>query len=54
MKLQFPTATNKTLQLVYPQWQGGANPNYQVGAQVLAALLPTSPNTEKSICAGSR
>lgn len=47
MKLQFPTATNKTLQLVYPQWQGGANPNYQVGARVLDALLPMSANTEK-------
>ena len=41
------SASGKTLQLVYPQWQGGANPNYQIGAQVLAALLPSSPNTEK-------
>lgn len=39
---------NKTLQLVYPQWQGGANPNYQIGARVLDALLPTSTATEKA------
>lgn len=38
---------SNTLQLLYPQWQGGANPHYQIGAQVLSALLPISPTTEK-------
>lgn len=37
---------SKTLQLIYPQWQGGANPNYQIGAQVLASLLPLPHNGE--------
>lgn len=41
-----PTS-DKTLQLIYPQWQGGANPDYQIGARVLDALLPTSPSMEK-------
>lgn len=43
------TTNNKTikniksqsvLRLLYPQWQGGANPKYQVGARVLAHILP--------------
>lgn len=38
---------NHTLQLVYPQWQGGANPNYQVGSQVLSALFPLPKDSEK-------
>lgn len=41
------TQQGKTLQLVYPQWQGGANPDYQIGAQVLDALLPIPTTTEK-------
>lgn len=36
-----------TIQLVYPQWQGGANPYYQVGAAVLSALLPLPAHAEK-------
>lgn len=32
--------SHKVLRLLYPQWQGGANPKYQVGARVLAQILP--------------
>lgn len=30
----------KTLRLVLPQWQGGDQPTYHLGARVLAAILP--------------
>ncbi len=31
---------SSTLRLVLPQWQGGDDPAYQTGAQILSALLP--------------
>lgn len=30
----------KTLRMVIPQWQGGVNPNYVFGAELLAAIVP--------------
>lgn len=38
--------SNKVLRLLYPQWQGGANPKYQVGARVLAQILPGADETD--------
>ncbi|WP_341278294.1 arginase family protein [Paenibacillus sp. FSL H8-0537] len=32
--------TNKTIRLLMPQWQGGDNPNYSFGAELLAWLAP--------------
>lgn len=36
----------KTLRLTYPQWQGGVNPNYLFGAELLSAIAPSSPTDE--------
>lgn len=36
-------STGKTLRLLFPQWQGGNNPPYHFGAQLLAWLAP-EPN----------
>lgn len=33
---------NKTIRLLMPQWQGGNNPNYSFGAELLAWLAPAS------------
>ncbi len=35
-----PDANGKTLRLLFPQWQGGNNPSYQFGAQLLSWLAP--------------
>lgn len=35
---------SKTLRLLMPQWQGGNNPAYSFGAQLLAWLAPTREN----------
>lgn len=35
-------STNTTLRLLIPQWQGGMNPNYVLGAQLLALIAPPS------------
>ncbi|MFD1363647.1 arginase family protein [Lentibacillus salinarum] len=32
----------KTLRLLFPQWQGGCNPNYRLGSELLAWLAPES------------
>ncbi|MBS7528905.1 arginase family protein [Hazenella sp. IB182353] len=34
--------TKKTIRLLMPQWQGGNNPNYAFGAELLAWLAPES------------
>lgn len=34
--------TTKTIRLLMPQWQGGNNPNYSFGAELLAWLAPES------------
>ena len=31
---------SKTLRLVFPQWQGGMNPNYYFGSHILQLILP--------------
>ncbi|WP_412989860.1 arginase family protein [Pediococcus siamensis] len=36
----------KTVRLILPQWQGGMNPNYVIGAEILAAIVPQSSTTE--------
>jgi arginase len=36
------TAPEKTLRLLFPQWQGGNNPPYFFGAQLLAWLAPAA------------
>ncbi|WP_369793172.1 hypothetical protein [Xenorhabdus sp. NBAII XenSa04] len=33
---------NKTLRLIFPQWQGGNNPPYYLGAKLLSWLAPQS------------
>ena len=45
-------ATNdKTLRLVFPQWQGGNNPPYHLGARLLSWLAPapTGPAEEVEV-----
>ena len=42
------TKMKKTLRLHYPQWQGGMNPNYVFGAQLLAAIAPPSETAEEA------
>lgn len=37
---------NKTLRLVYPQWQGGGNPNYAFGCELLSHIAPPSETAE--------
>lgn len=34
------TSNNRTLRLVFPQWQGGNNPPYRLGSKLLAWLAP--------------
>lgn len=34
----------KTLRLMFPQWQGGGNPDYVLGAKLLAWLAPPAAN----------
>ncbi|QMU07648.1 arginase family protein [Levilactobacillus suantsaii] len=36
----------ENLRLVLPQWPGGMNANYQMGAKILEALVPESSQTE--------
>ena len=35
-----------TIRLVFPQWQGGANPDYAFGAELLALIVPPSSNAK--------
>ena len=37
---------SKTVRLVYPQWQGGINPNYAIGSEILNLVLPKGKKTE--------
>lgn len=39
-------SVNKTLRLLLPQWQGGGNPNYAFGAELLAHIAPASKTSE--------
>lgn len=36
----------KTLRLTYPQWQGGMNPDYVFGAELLERIAPPSATAE--------
>lgn len=36
----------KTLRLLWPQWQGGLNPDYVLGSQLLACIAPPSDTDE--------
>lgn len=36
----------KTLRLIFPEWQGGLNPNYTFGAEILSFIAPEGKNTE--------
>ena len=40
------TKKSKTLRLVYPQWQGGINPNYSIGSEILNLILPRGKSCE--------
>lgn len=37
---------SKTLRLLFPQWQGGINPNYYFAPKLLEWLAPADPNSE--------
>ena len=37
---------SKTLRLVFPQWQGGNNPNYLFGSELLRHIVPQSNKAE--------
>jgi len=36
----------KTLRIVFPQWQGGVNPDYVFGAELLSHIAPSSISNE--------
>lgn len=38
---------SKTLKVVYPEWEGGVNPNYVLGAKIMDLIVPTSSEIEK-------
>ncbi len=37
---------NKTVRLVFPEWQGGVNPNYVTGAEILSMISPQGNESE--------
>lgn len=37
----------KTVELQLPQWQGGNNPNYQIGAEILETIVPKNSGIER-------
>ena len=37
---------SKTMRLLFPQWQGGNNPDYHFGAELLACIVPKSESAE--------
>lgn len=39
----------KTLRLTFPQWQGGMNPDYVFGSELLAAIAPPSISAENAV-----
>jgi len=41
--------TNKTLRLLFPQWQGGNNPPYHLGSLLLSFLSPKSKGPVESV-----
>ncbi len=43
-----------TLRMLFPQWQGGVNPNYVLGAELLAVIAPPSEVDEMVTVAVSK
>lgn len=43
------TESGKTLRLIFPQWQGGNNPPYYFGAQLLAWLAPEASGPTEQV-----
>ncbi|GMA08668.1 arginase [Tetragenococcus halophilus subsp. flandriensis] len=39
-------STNKTVRLLFPQWQGGNNPDYAFGAELLSHIVPQNESEE--------
>lgn len=39
--------TTSTLELVLPQWQGGNNPDYQLGSELLATIVPQTHTIDR-------
>lgn len=39
----------KTLRLTFPQWQGGMNPDYVLGSELLAVIAPPSTSAENVV-----
>lgn len=37
---------SKTIRMILPQWQGGANPDYMIGSEVLSAIIPSDNHAE--------
>jgi len=35
----------KTVRLNYPQWEGGMNPNYIIGNQIMNVIVPKTTNS---------
>lgn len=44
-----PTERTTTLRLLMPQWQGGNNPPYHFGAQLLAWLAPPASGPVETV-----
>ena len=40
---------NRTLRMTIPQWQGGINPDYVFGAELLEKIAPQSANPQESV-----
>lgn len=40
------TENKSVLRMIIPQWQGGVNPNYVFGSELLACIAPEAPNGE--------
>lgn len=38
---------SNTIQLLFPQWQGGDNPDYFFGAELLSYIVPQNPTIKK-------
>ncbi|WP_233711056.1 hypothetical protein [Lederbergia citrisecunda] len=49
MKGQKEAAKGKTLRLLMPQWQGGYNPTYYLGALLLNWLAPASDDVQVEV-----
>ena len=41
--------STKILRMIFPEWQGGANPNYYFGSKLLVQLAPKGGTYEKDV-----